>query len=197
MMIKIATYAAAFGLVAFLAGSAANAQSNAKADPTPTSKAASSKGTTRMISDATFAREAAEGGIAEVKFGQLAEDKGSSQEVKNFGKRMVTDHTKADDQLKADAAKEKFTLPTDMSKRDQMAYDRLSKLSGSAFDRAYSRDMVRDHRADVAEFLNESKHGKQEWTKDFALQNLPTLRDHLKQAEEMLHKVEPAKTSKS
>ena len=197
MMIKIATHTAAFGLLAFLAGSPATAQSNAKADPTPTGKATSSKHTTKMISDSTFAREAAEGGIAEVKFGQLAEEKGSSQEVKDFGKRMVTDHTKANDQLKADAAKEKFTLPTDMSKRDQTAYDRLSKLSGPAFDHAYARDMVRDHRADVAEFLNESKHGKQEWTKDFALQTLPTLREHLKQAEEMLHKVEPAKTGKS
>ena len=197
MMIKFATYALAFGLLAFLAGSPATAQSNAKADPTPTSKATASKHTTRMISDSTFAREAAEGGIAEVKFGQLAEEKGSSQEVKDFGKRMVTDHTKANDQLKTDAAKEKFTLPTDMSKRDQMAYDRLSKLSGSAFDRAYARDMVRDHRADVGEFLNESKNGKQEWTKDFASQTLPTLREHLKQAEEMLHKVEPAKTGKS
>lgn len=196
-MIKIATYAAAFGLAAFLAGSPASAQSNAKTDPTPTSKATSSKHTTRMISDSTFAREAAEGGIAEIKFGQLAEEKGSSQEVKDFGKRMVTDHTKASDQLKADAAKEKFTLPTDMSKRDQMTYDRLSKLSGSAFDRAYARDMVRDHRADVAQFLSESRHGKQDRTKDFALQTLPTLREHLKQAEEMLHKVAPAKTVKS
>ena len=188
MMIKIATYAGAFGLLAFLAGTPVTAQ---------TSKTTSSKHTTRMISDSTFAREAAEGGIAEVKFGQLAEEKGSSQEVKDFGKRMVTDHTKANEQLKADAAKEKFTLPADMNKRDQMAYDRLSKLSGPAFDSAYARDMVRDHRADVAEFLNESKHGKQEWTKDFASQTLPTLREHLKQAEEMLHKVEPNKTSKS
>jgi putative membrane protein len=197
MMIKIVTCAAVFGLLAFVAGSSAAAQSNAKADPTSTSKATSSKHTTRMISDSTFAREAAEGGIAEVKFGQLAEEKGTSQEVKDFGKRMVTDHTKANDQLKTDAAKEKFTLPTNMSKRDQMAYERLSKLSGSAFDRAYARDMVKDHRADVAEFLNESESGKQEWTKDFASQTLPTLREHLKQAEEMLHKVAPAKTSKS
>jgi putative membrane protein len=196
-MIKIATSLAAFGLLGFLAVSPATAQSNTKVDPTQTSKATSSKHMTKMVSDATFAREAAEGGIAEVKFGQLAEDKASSQEVKDFGKRMVTDHTKANDQLKADAAKEKFTLPTDMSKRDQMAYDRLSKLSGAAFDRAYARDMVRDHRADVAAFLNESKDGKQEWTKGFASQTLPTLREHLKQAEEMLHKVEPAKTNKS
>lgn len=196
-MIKIVTYSAAFGLLAFLSAGPATAQSKTKTDPAPNSKTTSSKHTTRMISDTTFAREAAEGGIAEVKFGQLAEEKGSSQEVKDFGKRMVTDHTKANDQLKADASKEKFTLPADMSKRDQIAYDRLSKLSGTAFDRAYARDMVRDHRADVAEFANESKNGKQEWTKDFALQTLPTLRDHLKQAEDMLHKVEPAKNNKS
>jgi len=196
-MIKIATYVTAFGLFGFLAVSPAAAQSNTKPGKTSTSEATSSKHTTKMISDAAFAREAAEGGIAEVKLGQLAEEKGSSQEVKDFGKRMVTDHTKVNDELKADAAKEKFTLPTEMSKRDQMAYDRLSKLSGAAFDRAYARDMVSDHRADIAEFLKESKNGKQEWAKDFASQTLPTLREHLKQAEEVLHAVEPAKTKKS
>jgi putative membrane protein len=110
---------------------------------------------------------------------------------------MVADHSKADEQLQNDAAKEKVTLPANMNKTDQATYDRLSKLSGSAFDRAYARDMVRDHKADIAEFEHESQHGQQQWTKDFASQTLPTLRDHLKQAEEMLQTVEQTKAPKS
>lgn len=147
--------------------------------------------------DNTFAKKAAEGGIAEVKFGQLAEEKGTSQAVKDFGKRMVADHTKANEQLQKDAAQEKMTLPTTMTNKDQMAYDRLSKLSGASFDRAYARDMVRDHRADIAEFETESNSGHVQWTKTFASQTLPTLKEHLKQAEEMLHAVEPSRTHKS
>jgi putative membrane protein len=150
-----------------------------------------------ISADKIFATKAAAGGIAEVKFGELAEDKGNSQAVKDFGKRMVADHTKANEQLQKEAAQEKVDLPTKMTSKDQMAYDRLSKLSGPAFDRAYARDMVRDHRADILEFQSESKSGHKEWTKTFATQTLPSLREHLKQAEEMLHTVEPTKTRKS
>lgn len=139
-----------------------------------------------MISDTEFAKMAARGGLAEVKLGQLAEEKGTAQTVKDFGKRMVADHSKADDDLKTAASSDKIALPTEMSAKDQAAYDRLSKLSGEAFDRAYARDMVRDHSADVAEFRLESKGGKDAAIKDFAAQKLPTLEDHLKQAREML-----------
>jgi putative membrane protein len=184
------TYSAALSLALFLAGV-----------PDPQAKAASNSKTTisgkTMNSDDAFAKKAAEGGIAEVKFGQLAEDKGNSPTVKDFGKRMVADHTKANEQLEKEAAKEKVDLPTKMTNRDQMAYDRLSKLSGASFDRVYARDMVRDHRADIVEFQAESKSGHKDWTKTFATQTLPTLQEHLKQAEEMLHAVESSKTHKS
>ena len=150
-----------------------------------------------MNADNSFAKKAAAGGIAEVKFGELAEDKGNSQAVKDFGKRMVADHTKANEQLQKEAAQEKIDLPAKMTSKDQMAYDRLTKLSGPSFDRAYARDMVRDHRADILEFQSESKSGHEEWTKTFATQTLPTLKEHLKQAEQMLHTVEPSKTRKS
>jgi putative membrane protein len=150
-----------------------------------------------MNTDDTFVKKAAEGGAAEVKFGQLAEDKGNSQAIKDFGKRMVADHTKSNEQLQKEAAQEKIDLPAKMTSRDQTAYDRHSKLSGVSFDRAYARDMVRDHRADILEFEAESKSGHKDWTKTFATQTLPTLREHLKQAEEMLHAVEPSKNHKS
>jgi putative membrane protein len=194
-MKKTATYLAAFSmLVLFPAGITLAKTNPARSDTAKT--VAKHKASSTTPSDTEFAKSAAEGNLAEVKLGQLAEDKGSSSEVKDFGKRMVTDHSKIDDQLKKDAAKENVTLPNSVSKRDQETYDHLSKLSGKAFDRAYARDMVRDHRADIAAFRNESKNGQQQWTKQFASETLPMLQEHLKLAEKMSHSVEPATTTR-
>jgi putative membrane protein len=141
------------------------------------------------MGDAHFAKEAAQGGMAEVKLGQLAQEKGSSDSVKSFGKRMVDDHSKAGDKLKEVASRESITLPTDISAKDQATYGRLSKLNGAAFDRAYARDMVKDHETDVAAFQREANAGKSNSLKSFASETLPTLQDHLKQAKEMMKTV--------
>jgi putative membrane protein len=140
---------------------------------------------TKSSPDENFAKKAAQGGMAEVKLGQLAEQKGSSPEVKNFGRRMVQDHSKANNELKDVTSKENIPLPNEMDKSDQATYDRLSKLSGDAFDRAYARDMVKDHSKDVSEFQKEAKNGKDESIKNFAAQTLPTLQNHLDQARQM------------
>ena len=136
-------------------------------------------------SDITFAHKAARGGMAEVKLGQLAEQKGSSDAVKRFGKEMVADHSKANDALKGVASKEGLTLPPGMAAADKMTYARLSKLSGAEFDRAYADDMVKDHEADVSEFQKESDGGKNEALQNFATQTLPTLQHHLENAKAM------------
>ncbi len=138
-----------------------------------------------VFSDEDFVKDAAQGGLVEVKLGQLAEEKGSSDAVKSFGKRMVEDHSKANEQLKDVALREKVKLPTELSKKNQKAYDRLSELSGEAFDRAYARDMVRDHQNDVTAFKQEATRGQNQAIKNFALQTLPTLEDHLKMAREI------------
>jgi len=153
-------------------------------------------GKASMAADSRFAKEAAQGGMAEVKLGQLAQDKGSSDSVKSFGKRMVDDHSKAGDKLKDAAAKDSLTLPTDISAKDQATYDRLSKLNGAAFDRAYAKDMVKDHQTDVAAFQKEANSGKSESLKSFASETLPTLQDHLKEAKEMTKTVSARPTSK-
>ena len=143
----------------------------------------------KSMGDAHFAKGAAQGGMAEVKMGQLAQEKGSSDSVRSFGKRMVDDHSKAGDKLKEVASKESITLPSDIAAKDQATYDRLSKLSGAAFDRAYARDMVKDHQADVAAFQKEANSGKDDALKRFASETLPTLQDHLKEAKEMMKTV--------
>jgi putative membrane protein len=141
------------------------------------------------VSDTQFAKKAAQGGMAEVKLGQLAQEKGTSDTVKKFGQRMVEDHTKAGDELKRAAAQDNITLPDTISAKDKATYDELSKLSGAAFDRAYARDMVKDHEEDIADFNKEANGGKNAAIKDFATQTLPTLQDHLKEAKEMRQNV--------
>lgn len=141
------------------------------------------------MTDTKFIKDAAGGVLAEVKLGQLAQEKGSSDVVKNCGKRMVDDHTKAGDRLKEVAAKNSITLPSDLNAQDQAAYAKLSKLSGAAFDKAYAHNMVNDHTKDLADFKKEASDGTNNDIKNFASQALPTLEEHLKMAREMLHTV--------
>jgi putative membrane protein len=194
-MIPKCTYLAALASVAWLfAGSAAIAQ-NKTATGNETNATHRTTVVTHRLSDTEFAKRAAEGGMAEIKLGQLAEDKGTAEAVKDFGKRMMTDHSKADDELKSAASKDKVTLPSSVDAKDQATYDRLSKLSGEAFDRAYARAMVRDHYMDVVEFRSEASEGKDASIKGFASQTLPTLEDHLKQAREMLKGISATNTA--
>jgi putative membrane protein len=137
------------------------------------------------VEDSDFAIKAAQGGLAEVKMGQLAQGKGTNPAVKTFGNRMVADHTKAGEELKQIASRQGIKLPNDLSAPDQDVYIKLLKLEGDAFDKEYARLMVKDHRDDVKEFQEEAKTGKNQYLKDFAGQTLPTLQEHLKQAQEL------------
>jgi predicted outer membrane protein len=104
--------------------------------------------------------KAAEGGMAEVEFGKLAERNAQSQEVKDFGKRMVDDHSKANDELNQIASQAGAALPTGLSTSDNTTKEHLSKMQGDAFDKAYVRHMVADHQQDVSEFKQETTAGK-------------------------------------
>jgi putative membrane protein len=170
------------------------AQPNSQANPDQSSMPQNGA---KVFTDAQFVRRAAAGGMAEVKLGQLAQEKGSSDAVKMFGQRMVTDHSDANDKLKSVASQENIALPAGPNKHDQAVYDQLSNLSGSAFDQAYARAMVRDHKKTIAEFQQEASNGKDDAIKGFASQTLPTLRDHLKMAQDMLRNVGAANTSNS
>lgn len=138
--------------------------------------------------DKLFMRKAARGGKAEVELGKLAQEKASSPEVKQFGQRMVTDHSQAANQLKQVAEQKGVTLPDTLSAKDKATKARLEKLSGDQFDRAYMKDMVMDHTQDVREFKNEAKTGKDPDLKNFASQTAPTLEEHLKQAKSIAPK---------
>jgi putative membrane protein len=135
--------------------------------------------------DHNFMMKAAQGGMAEVQLGQVAQQNGQSQQVKAFGQRMVTDHTKANDELKQVAAQQGVTLPTTLSAKDQATMQRLQNLHGAAFDKAYMQDMVMDHKKDIAEFKHEASSGNDQAVKQWASQTLPTLESHLREAEKV------------
>jgi putative membrane protein len=147
-------------------------------------------------SDRTFIKKAAEGGLAEVELGKLATEKAASPEVKQFGQRMVEDHSKANEQLKQVASEKGVAVPEKLSPKDAATKARLEKLSGKAFDRAYMHDMVVDHTKDVSEFRMEAKNAKDPDVKNFASQTLPVIEDHLKEAKSIAPKT-GAKTSPS
>jgi putative membrane protein len=136
-----------------------------------------------MSADQRFVRDAAEGGMAEVELGKLAEQKASSEDVKKFGERMVNDHSKANDQLKQIASNQGITLPAKLDAKDRALKVRLSKLNGESFDHVYMENMVRDHKKDIADFQKESSSGSDAAVKQFASETLPILQEHLQQAE--------------
>lgn len=139
--------------------------------------------------DVHFMMKAAQGGMAEVKLGQLATEKGSNPDVKVFGQKMIDDHTKANDQLKSIAQEQGVNLPTSLNGKDQATYDRLSRLSGAEFDKQYAKHMLMDHQEDVKDFQKEANNGKDEKVKSFASQTLPVLQQHLQMVKDMQSKV--------
>ena len=132
--------------------------------------------------DIEFVLDAAKGGMAEVELGRLAAERAKNDEVRKFAQRMVDDHTKAGDELQAIAASKGITLPTEMEAKDKALMNRLQKLNGAAFDRAYMQAMVSDHVKDVNEFRKEANKGRDSKVKSFASSTLPTLEEHLQHA---------------
>ena len=137
------------------------------------------------MADKHFLKTAAQGGMAEVKLGQLAADKGGTEAVKDFGNKMVQDHTKLNDAMMPFIQQAGLSAPTKLSAKDQALYDRLNKLSGAAFDSAYTSAMMKDHSMDKAEFKKEMASTKNTQLRDAVKQGEQTIDEHL----EMVHKL--------
>jgi len=139
--------------------------------------------------DKGFAMKAAMGGMTEVQLGQMATQKASSEDVKKFGQRMVDDHSKANEELKAWASGKGVTLPSGPDAKQKSMMDRLSKLSGADFDREYMKAMVKDHKEDISLFERQASSGRDTELKSFAGKTLPTLREHQTMANDVATKV--------
>ena len=155
------------------------------------SMATSSTETMNSLSDQDkqFAENAAKGGMMEVMLGKIAETNASNELVKAFGKMMVEDHTKANDELKSWAMKVGYALPTSLNPDQQKKVDDLKMKKGMDFDKAYTDLMVSDHKADIAEFKKESSSGTEASLKSWASSTVPTLEHHLIKAEEAMKAV--------
>jgi putative membrane protein len=142
------------------------------ADTTP-----SGSGSSLSEKDKTFMKKAAKGGMMEVAMGQVAEQKAQSEDVKSFGKRMVADHGKANDELKSIASKKGFQLP---SKEHTVKW---------TSDKAYMDAMVKDHEKDLAEFKEEASSGSDSDVKKFADDTAKMVQEHLDLAKEIQGKL--------
>jgi putative membrane protein len=154
-------------------------------------------GSGQMMADHKFAMEAAMGGMMEVELGKVAAEKGASDEVRQFGQRMVDDHSKANEELMRVASSKGMTLPTAPDPKHRAEMQRLSALSGEKFDKEYVKMMVKDHKKDVGEFEKEAARGMDADIKAFAATTLPTLREHLQMIQRINDKMMMRKSGNS
>ena len=139
--------------------------------------------------DKTFITDAYEDGLAEVKLGEMAKGKSANVDVKAFGEHMVTDHGKANAELKTLADSKKVKVASDVTMVAKGKAKMLDAKSGADFDKAYVEAMVKDHKKAVALFEKTSNEAKDGEVKAFAAKTLPTLKMHLSMAEELQKKV--------
>lgn len=175
----LSTIAACALLAVVAAASGASGVQNTNSSTTTDNTNGPMKMKMKMTADQKFAMEAAMGGMMEVELGRVAATKGASEEVRQFGQRMVDDHTKAGAELMQVASGKGMMLPTAPDAKHQMMMQKLNALSGEKFDKEYVSMMVKDHKKDVAEFQKEANKGMDADIKAFASSTLPTLQGHL------------------
>jgi putative membrane protein len=135
--------------------------------------------------DKVFVSKALQGGMAEVQLGQLTLQKSSNDQVKQFAQRMIDDHTKLGEQLKPVAQQLGVSDPNGVSKKDKATMAKLQGLSGPAYDEAYIRDMVKDHKQDLSEFQTEASSGQDQTVKDAANQGSKVIAQHLQMIQQI------------
>jgi putative membrane protein len=140
--------------------------------------------------DTDFAIKAADGGMLEVQLAELALTKASSPKVKEFAQTMITDHSKANDELKSLAQSKNISLPTSLSEENQKDYNDLAEKSGAEFDKAYCEFMVKDHKDDLDKFKKAADDAEDPDLKTWAAGKVPVLEHHLSMAEGMEKAIE-------
>ncbi len=171
-----------------------NSSSMGGSSAPPSSK--SSAPTTKAGGDAAFVQEAGVGGLAEVEMGRLAVQKAQDDRVRQFGQKMIDDHSKANDALRQAATQQGLSAPTSIDEKHKQTMSKLEKLSGAQFDAAYSKEMVRDHKEDVKLFEKQAGATNSP-VQQFAAETLPTLKNHLQMAEALEKPSSSASTGSS
>jgi putative membrane protein len=141
-----------------------------------------------------FIKAAIQGNYAEVDAGKLAQDKGKSDTVKQYGAMLVRDHSAANDKAIAAAKQLGVDPPAGASVMQKAEYVKLKVLSGNTFDRSFAKGMVKDHENDIKEYQKESS--KTDAAGSYAKETLPTLQNHLKEAQSMNQQVQMKQSSR-
>jgi len=154
---------------------------------------ATANGVQQNMSDQAFVSKALEGGMAEVQLGQLAQEKSQSSDVKDFGQKMVQDHTQLGEQMKPIAQQLGVKEPKDLSKKDRQLVAKLQGLSGQQFDDAYIQAMVKDHKQDLKDFKQETEMTQNPAIKQTAQQGTQVISQHLEMIQQIAqsHNVSP------
>jgi putative membrane protein len=146
---------------------------------------AQEKGEKKEIPDRGFMMYAARDGIFHVEAGKLAVQRGSSEDVKKFGQHSIDHHTQLNDELMQLATKKGVTLPKKMGKKEQGELNKIAKLSGPDFDKAYLEMEIKDHTKDLTAFQKEAKSGKDPDVKAWAAKTVEAIEEHLKMARDL------------
>lgn len=139
--------------------------------------------------DQQFLKEADQIDLTEVKLGNLAQNRAAAPVVKQFGQRMIRDHSRMNRELRAIARKENFVLPTTLDNKDQELVSQLGTMTGTHFDRAYAHDMVPGHKEAIHKFEVEAAQGTNPQLKAWADKWCPTLEEHLRLAQQAVKQV--------
>lgn len=182
-------------VVAAIATTLAMGSVQAQQASAPSASASSAMGTapagksTLSRADQKFMTEAAGAGMYEVEVSKLVADHSENADLKSFAQMLITDHTAANTELMGIAQTKNVSLPPTMPKSKQSEIDKLAKLKGDAFDKAFIQQAgLKAHREAVSLFDGESKSGKDADVKGFATKILPKLREHLAAAQGMSSK---------
>ncbi|HEU5053596.1 MAG TPA: DUF4142 domain-containing protein [Hanamia sp.] len=136
-----------------------------------------------------FVQEAATGGMMEVQLGNIAQKNSNNKDIKDYGKMLADDHSSANDKLKDIASKKNITVPNSVTSDQQDKIDKLSKETGTTFDKDFISMAVDDHQNDIDKFKKAEDNIQDADLKDFIAKTLPTLQKHLDKAKEIKKKM--------
>lgn len=139
----------------------------------------------RLQFDRNFVKEAAMADMTQVELGKLATQKGSSDAIKQFGQKMIDDHGKSDNELKKLAGDDKLEVPDSLDAKHKASVAKLAKLSGTAFDKAYVKEELKDHQQDLNQYQQEATTGADRNVKEFAEKTVPALKQHLSMVKDL------------
>jgi putative membrane protein len=186
-------------VLASVAVTAACAKEQQQGDPTQAQSAMNANQTANQAGsqapltmdsdDMRFLTKAAQGGMLETELGARATELGASEDVKMYGQRMQTDHGQASAELQDVARRKGVMLPTQLDPDEAKTIDDLTRLRGPDFDQHFAKTMVDDHEKDVSDFERASRELKDPELRAWAARELPTLRMHLRMAEDMKSRV--------